>query len=209
MKARRLKARARGGSTAQSESESETESQSESETVSAQAQSDPAGGTGHGSGSFKIPSWIKSLISAVCVLLCIAAAAAGWLYSGIQRQRKLRRSVYSLHNTQKLMKYMYRWLALAGVRAPYADGGQTIALTAEKIKTVDIQMLIFLMDKLLKSAYSKEGLTQEEYKKLMAAYNRLTASIWQSLGARKKLEAILIWRLPGAYRKGKICLKIL
>lgn len=196
-------------STAQSESESETESQSESETVSAQTQSDPAGGTGHGSGSFKIPSWIKSLISAVCVLLCIAAAAAGWLYSGIQRQRKLRRSVYSLYNTQKLMKYMYRWLALAGVRAPYADGGQTIALTAEKIKTVDIQMLIFLMDKLLKSAYSKEGLTQEEYKKLMAAYNRLTASIWQSLGARKKLEAILIWRLPGAYRKGKICLKIL
>lgn len=192
-------------STAQLESESETEghSESESETISAQIQPELDGGMGHGTGSFKIPAWIKTLLLAVCVLLCMTAVFAAWIYSGIQRQNKMRRSRYSLQNTQKLMKYMYRWLALAGVRAPYADGGQTIALVADKIKTMDIQMFIFLMDKLLKSAYSREGLTQEEYKALLTAYERSAASLWQSLSVRKKLEAGLIWRLPGAYRKGK------
>lgn len=135
-------------------------------------------------------------------MLAISIAAVLYMYVRIASKRHLIAIEEAVlpKSAEKLAVFTYRWLAIAGIKsAERREMRSLVSEAGEKIPEVSEQMFIFLMDKLLKAAYSKNGLTKEEYAQTKAAFYEIVPIIYKHLQWPLKLTARYILCLP--YKK--------
>lgn len=169
-------------------------------------------GTSNGSGSstdknsghmrgFKIPAAVLRGILCVlaAIMLCICAVFIVKLRT--RRAADLLKPPYDSRMAKVLWHYLMRWLMLYGISS--AKGGDSACILKEiSEKTKDShgpeeQALVYVLDKLLKAAYSKQGLDDEEYVRVLHLYRQLAKSIYGQLSPLKKMTAVVLWCLPG------------
>lgn len=162
---------------------------------------DESGG-GNGNTSLTKESIFESAVFIkifVGIILALSMAAAFWLYVRIALGRHMAaiEGTFSSKSAGSLASFTYRWFALADIKtAKKQEMKELVSEVCEKIPEVNEHLLIFLLDKLLKAAYSENGLTREEYVQARTAFYAVSSTIYKNLRWPLKLTARFILCLP-------------
>lgn len=189
------KSDADGGSDAKEESSADKENGS--------ADSENGGSNERGTAGRDSKKVFSAWILTMC--LCMIAAAALIVTVTIYRQRRAEGLLcppYTSKTAETLWRFFTRWLMLAGAAsAKSGDGRLMLEEIVSKQILQDEAALACLTDKLLKAAYSRDGLKKEEYEMAVSLYRQFAGEIYPQLSIFKKFAAKAVWCLPGKDKK--------
>ena len=198
------------------ETRAETENKESSQNDSSVSESDnrenaekdwgvgTLGEGGLGKKGISLPSWaLKTLL--ITALMAAALIMAAVITSVRQkRTRALLKAPYGRNLADTLWRYTVRFLTAAGVTsAKENDVKKMLSEIREKALSVDENALADMMDKLLKAAYSRDGLSEEEYVYIVRLYEKLSGEIYETLNHVQKFKADVIYCLPHGNNKGE------
>lgn len=167
-------------------------------------------------GAFKVlPVVFRGLLAVLAAaVLCVCFVSIAKFRT--RQAAALLKPPYDSRTTKALWRYLMRWLILYGVRSAKSGDSEAIMKEmAEKSADLgkqkdgksykgaadddapDANALAYIFDKLLKSAYSRQGLEAEEYVRVICLYRQFAQSIYGQLSPHKKMAAVFLWCLPG------------
>lgn len=202
-------------SSTSAETETETENKESSQNDSAVSESDNRENTekdwgvgtlgegGLGKTGVSLPAWALKALFITVLTAAVLIMAAVITSVRQKRTRALLKAPYGRDLADALWRYMVRFLTAAGVTSAKENDVKKMLLEISEKHFRLMKALADMMDKLLKAAYSRDGLSEEEYVYIVRLYEKLSGEIYETLNHVQKFKADVIYCLPHGNNKGE------